>query len=293
MKLWGVVVFSLFTSCVMADGIRTAIMIPNWTIQSSESLYYGTRLKSQYQLWNLLDGDSRTTWVYNSLDYRKQKGFGINTAPEYRIEFSARKPTAVDELRIQIGYQKSMDLFLANSRPSKVEIWGRSRGIGRKLLRTIEVKDEMGWKSIKIPKQTYEAISVSIVGIKRGTVDDLCVSEMMLRCDGENLTKMPPCVFYTKGGDTPGVSLYSPERKVIAHNWLEFSLPEFSPNGRLVAGGAERKLWVIDLYSAKIIKSLPDVSTVFIKWLDNRRVAFQQEFFGKGSQKHKSITVKL
>jgi len=260
---------------------------PGWEVSTSENLWVGSRHTS-YPLWNLFDNDPKTTWVYSGLDYPKATTVqGMEFPGEYWIHLSSDKPVLIDELRLWNGYQKSDKHFFKNSRISEVQIfsdpqalWQSNSGKTIKPVRTLQLKDSPGAKSIILPSRKYKDIILKITKIQRGAIDDLCLSEIGLRFKGKNVLPVPKVFSYTAGdecgcGDT-GV-LRSMKGKVFGTFSGESRNHEpFSPSGKFFANLNETSIWIVDLRTLKVVYTRPIPKNNYgnIAWIAPNRVKY-------------------
>ncbi len=194
---------------IWADRINTRVETPDWSVESSECIWAGARHTS-YPLWHLMDGRPETAWAFSGLAYPKltpeAKSAGVTE--EFWIRFVPARPTAIDELRIMNGYNKSDAHFFRNSRVTEIKIfdsypyeYSASGDVLRTPVRTVALSDKPGMKSVRVPKKRYTELYVLFSGITKGQIDDLCVSEMMPRSGGRDLITYRGVMLFGYGSD--------------------------------------------------------------------------------------------
>ncbi|MBA3726462.1 MAG: hypothetical protein H0W86_08420, partial [Armatimonadetes bacterium] len=273
MRLWLTTCLVLLGHACFGDGLGHAVVTPDWTIETSEDLANGTRGKGSYPVWQLVDRDPRTAWVYRANDYPKPKNeHRQNFAGNYWIKFEPSGSVWLDELRIRPGYQKTPSLWRKNSRPTQIQVFDRLpmewndavKGwfLG-KPMRTVDLADSMDEKSVRLPKRKYAELYVVFSKIERGAVDDLCISEMMPRAGGKDVIQPLTSFMYSIGSDC-GCSgafwLTKPNGQKVATADYEYPRFSFSPDGRYVAGITDAdnrppRVWVAELARGKVVWS--------------------------------------
>jgi tetratricopeptide (TPR) repeat protein len=123
----------------------------------------GTR--KQYSVRNLFDGDRQTAWVPDNED-------PIGEWISIRLE----KTGSLSGITVNNGYNKSTELFYANSRVRVLRI-EYPDGSNTK----ITLEDKMGPQKISLRKSKVDSIRFYIEDIYKGTkYPDLCISELKL-----------------------------------------------------------------------------------------------------------------
>lgn len=92
------------------------------------------------------------------------------------------------KLKIRNGYQKSDALYLANSRPSKLELFinidpNKKSGLEKVIpFSILTLEDKMGWQEYSFPiNQDLRSITLKIKSIYQGTkYDDTCISDLQI-----------------------------------------------------------------------------------------------------------------
>ncbi len=266
--LWFILAITASFQFAFGDGYNQTVILPGWTVETSER-ELPHRKPTKYPLWNLMDGNPKTTWVYGAQDYPKPIVKSDSLIPGYYyVAFRPDQPAMLDELRIMIGYNKSRDLYYRNSRPIEIAIfdefpytWGEPPSKFRvKPVRRLHLSDQPGDKSIKLPKKRYSALYVVFTTIAKGAIDDLCVSEITPRMGGVRAIPTPSSFLYTPGtGDDCGcgasLTLTTRFGKKLAVANNEDPRYSFSPNGRFLAGfkanSNSTNIWVYDLNSGR------------------------------------------
>ena len=279
-----------------SDTIPTEVRVPGWKISSSESLWVGSKGPS-YPLWQLIDSDPTTTWRYSGKDYPKPAEIdGIRLNGDYFIVFQPDSPVAVDEISIVNGYGKSQDLFHKNSRVASVQILDHvhyrdetQADVNRATVKRFTLQDSTSPQSIKLKSKRYKAITVRIAGITKGSVDDLCISEIDLRFKGKSVLHRSNLLVYTKG-DECGCggtgTLLSWSGKLVAKLRGESNYnSSFNPSGSRFAAVDGDQLWVADVNSAKIVKCHRTPKGTFFEswhWIsDHKLLVHVQDKTGK------------
>lgn len=234
-------------SCIAsADEVRTGMHIPGWTIETSESLWVGHNGPGNYPVWQLFDNHPETTWCFRGLGYpHPTKREGMELSNEPFIYLMPDKPVEIDEIRLMNGYNKSEKLYYQNSRALEIQIfdhqvWGGRLDLDEKPIRTVTLSDRPGWKSIRLPKRKYEMLTIKVTGIKRGPINDLCLSELMPRDGGRDVIQRPNSFMYTEGQDNYDDGWFMNwNGRHIARFSSEGYLGTYNPAGTLYANGDE------------------------------------------------------
>lgn len=296
---------------VLADSIPTSIQTGKWTVETSEGIWAGSRHTS-YPIWNMLDGRADTAWVFSGLAYptlsEEERGMGLRN--EIYVRLKPDRPVVIDELRLMNGYNKSDDLYFKNSRITEVKIyaedpWDYPNGdpVLRKPLRTVQLSDAPGMKSIVIPKRKYGELWVLVTGVKKGPVDDLCISEMMPRAGGRDLVALGGVMQYSLGSDcgcsNTGAIYASDGRKLSEFDHSERLFESKSPDKRTLAIlDPYQRLVVIDIATGRILarKSVLPATRENgtyvggMSWVDNRRIRYSVE--RKNKSREETIRVR-
>lgn len=287
------------SSLAHADGWGHLAQTQEWIIESSEQLNEGTRGDGRYPVWQLVDNNPRTAWVYRAKDYPLGQQSRKPSGESLWIKFEPASARWIDEIRIRPGYQKSKELWSLNSRPVQIQIFDRhprewdefGSEVTVKPMRTVDLRDAMDEKSIWIPRRKYNVLYVAFSCVKRGAVDDLCVSELAPRSGGRDIVSLPAAFLHSDGSDCGcGGSYWLTTRsgRPIAEADYEYPRIEFSPNRDLVAGVKHDKrgvlIWVGDLLAGSVVWSrrIPKSEQVGeVKWTGRRRLAVTYGHYGR------------
>lgn len=193
-------------SAAFADGwSQTVVTSSNLRIESSERMGPDGLIPKRYAypLHQMLDRNPRTTWVLKDPGYPKPRRIrDWDYLAQYFIEIQKDKGVFTDELRLRLGYHKSERLYRLNSRPLGIEVYDEYPFMDKrpKPIRKVKFRDRMEEKAVWLPGRKYQQLYIVFTDIKRGAVDDLCISEMELRDSGRRLIRQDPYL-YSTGSD--------------------------------------------------------------------------------------------
>lgn len=262
-----VIALVLMLGCLpcWADHVDTCIEWRDWSISSNENLYTGKVKHTSHPLTYLVDGDTKTAWVFSG-DKARIKAEGLWTEPgkkepgTFRESINIRGATVADSLWIMNGYNKSPEVFRRNNRITQVSIYRKG-----KLLKTANLKDRMGWHRIALPRQPIWNMQIVFTGIRKGTDDDTCISEISLY-DGKRKIdfNLPKMVLYTDGDECGCGTEYSVMTRA-GKQMFTSTVDEdhdWNPSGRLLAGTHVSKdgrtsIWAVDVVKGKVIRNKP------------------------------------
>lgn len=154
----------------------TSAQVKNWYVSSSEvpgAQDRTSRRWPHFKLPHLLDGDSKTPWVFRGQGQKNV--FEPTWGSRFALSLEATKPVVLDEIRLMNGYNKRPDLFYRNDRVVQVGI-----AINGKKVKTAFLSDKMGWHAVSIPRQKVETMVIEFVGVRKGKGpdNDVCLSEL-------------------------------------------------------------------------------------------------------------------
>jgi hypothetical protein len=272
-RLFSVLLMLVVASPVFADYVPTYIKWNGWVIKSSEdgNIHEG---QNRYPLTYLFDGDPTTAWVFRGPRESETRHFEWKS--RYGIALNPSKPVQIDGIRIMNGYNKSQELFLKNNRFLRMSI-----RLDGKLVKTVSLSDKMGWHTVSLPKQKVSEIELYFTQIRRGKIDDVCVSGLELLGRGKPLPmNMPNAVLYSLGsscgcGSNP--SFITLRGKRLAEDFMtEGEGVEWSPNKRYVASIDRYKgkdsVWIGDFERAKVKRYAGFRKVSSLSWEGNRRL---------------------
>lgn len=276
-----VVVLLALVAFAAADHVRTGIRFPGWRIETPEDIYL-RKGPVEYPIQNLIDGRPDTAWVYRGPDYPEAAmADGVRYYGFYYVTFTPEAPVELDELRIQNGYNKSERLYRLNTRATQIQIYeaeGDFNGVWQNPVRTVDLSDKLGTKSIRLPRRKYRVLTIRFSGLTKGRVDDLAISEIDLRSGGKSVLAKPK-VFTSTKGDECGCGgesiLQNAKGRTIARISGENSYgSSFNSRGDLYAGVDRQSVWVADLRTQRVIRRrrFPESVWPTIQWLDARKL---------------------
>ncbi len=268
------------------DALYARIAWPNASVEASatgepDAAGDPTRRVS-YPLTYLLDGDVATTWAYPT-------GVAAKNANPPRLSFTFDSVT-FDSVRIVNGYNKSDDTWTRNSRAAAVRLkWDENTPRMTGGEKTARLSDKRDWHVISVPRRAYSSLDLFITDVKAGTAhNDLCISEIAFY-DGVRKVdlKMPAAVLfgYFKGDEVYPEYLMNRRGDLLATSDApEGGEPEWSANGRYVAGWDGKSVWVADARTARAVRRVfpfvaaaksglnTENSDVSLRWKNNRTV---------------------
>ncbi|BCM93206.1 hypothetical protein IAD21_05094 [Abditibacteriota bacterium] len=229
----------------------TSVNWQDWSIKSNEMRWLGVSHNGM-PLYNLVDGDSKTAWVWSGLGGRVEK---YRRGPKNLI-FIREKPFWVDEVRILSGYAKNAALWKRNNRIKTLSIsrngdegatWGREATP----IKTVSLRDARGWHRILLPRREVLSVGLNILDEYKGRDNDLCVSEIEFYNRGRKIDFHMPRVVISLDGAEDSVSnedfdaiqkqprnkIHFPDGVVDRRSGQVISsvdselLPDFSPDG--------------------------------------------------------------
>lgn len=297
MALLGLLAFCGRAASACGTG-PTSINWGTWRVSSSEKLYSGY-VHTSYPLTYLFDDDPRTAWVFSGTGKCWRDGETGFWKSRYAVLITPVAPLEVDEVRIMNGYNRSRALFQRNNRVVQMKISADGAidgngGSSSKLVKTVALKDSMGWHSVSIPRRRLQSLMLSFIGIKRGRDNDVCVSGIELYNRGRKIDmRMPKAVHFDAGGIDDGCRPIAPYRKdshllsvrdnvpLVRNDWYELGM-QWSPSGRFACSSVEdskgKSLWVADAEQGKVIyrAKMPVVKNFYltgVRWLGRGKLA--------------------
>lgn len=284
---WGVWAVLATAGVSRADYVPTEISWPGWRVASSENLFLG-RSHTSYPLTHLFDGKPETAWVFSGnrpqrlKDPKQADSLTLPQEGRFILTIRPDKPVEMDSLRLLNGYARSRDLYEKNSRASELLVTvngdncvgvgvsdaGKPRAVKAAL------RDTTDWQAVAFPRAAVAVLTIEITGVRKGRVDDLCVSELELWCGGRKIEMaMPGVVRFTRGDDCgcgctwsmirrDGTPIVSDDTGEMGDEMsVEQAVP--SADGRRIAGVSVRPkdnvktLWVVNTETGGLLLSRP------------------------------------
>ncbi len=249
-------VLFLLTMQSFARAAPSSVWWPQWKVHSSEELHSDKKYSS-YPSPLMLDGDTKTAWVYSA----KSKQYDKNVfASRYGFVFTPSTPIPLNALRIMNGQNLSRARFLANHRFLKIRVT-LNLSDGKKVITSAKLTDAMGWHLVKLPRHKVESLKVELLDFKRGNSkdSDVCISELELRDNSKKLEwHLPRAVMFWDGLEGCGASLLiSRYGKSLTGIATDIGYKDkWSSSGQYVAGyaGGDNYVWIADVWKGEVLR---------------------------------------
>jgi hypothetical protein len=279
----------------LADHDPSSISWKGWRVASSENLFAGEDKHGLYPLTYLFDGDPKTAWFFSgNFDERKwdkKVPEGFPWDGRVIITILPDNPIELDSIRIMNGCNESKEVYFENSRIGEVLITINGENyLGAKedkepFVMRAQLPDRMGWHTVAFERRKARVLTIEATVIRKGEMDDACISELELYSDGKKIDMaIPGVVRFSKGSECGCFSEYYIIRRdgtaIVADNCNEMGeglsddMAVWSQDRKRVAGIAFGKqtttLWVVDSESGHVVftKPLPAGPIAEIKWKD-------------------------
>lgn len=276
-KMLGVLITLSAPSLACGYG-PTHIEWNGWQLSSSEDLWAGRKYHS-YPLYNLVDSNPQTAWVWSGngkcYEYTEKK-YPSDIEAKHWLSLSSYKPIAADALWIRTGFDKSNALWKRNNRVAKLRLKctnGRDEEFPPK---TVVLSDKRGWHQISLPTTGKVAsLKIELLDFYCGRDDDVALSEVALYHHGHKLDwRLPAAVVVDDGlGEAcraePTLAKAKPQpphfvslfthQSVFTPSALDERGIDWSESGRYASGhsfyarGQQQKVWVFDTKSKRLL----------------------------------------
>lgn len=263
-----------------------------WKIETSENLYSGRKYNS-YPLFNLVDGDPKTAWVFSGTGKcwdTIKKQVRLKEEPSFLLILSSKSPIQADELWIRTGFDKSDALWKRNNRVKRMEVTaylqhGKSPTTWKK---NVSLTDTRGWHKIALPQGEIQSLTLNLEEFYRGTDNDIALSELALYRNGKKLDwQLPATVLVDDGSQDDGCGLdpnkpnikpqlqglvsVQSKKSVLLLDYSELERV-WSESGRYVAGvsydetakGEKSRIWLFDAQHQKLLWRKPAINARFV-----------------------------
>jgi len=182
-RWWMLLIALILCATVKADGYFSAVQWPGWRIETDEDA-----LGWRYPVTNMLDGNPRTTWVYDkTLSYQMDvtfpgSQFRHGASKRLTVRTDDQRQVAIDGLGIINGYAKSRDIYRRNNRirSLSVTLYGKD---GRTTV--YQLNESLKLQRITFAPTAITGLELRFPKIDAGPDDDLCISELVLFSHGK------------------------------------------------------------------------------------------------------------
>lgn len=206
----------LFASIsVFADTHSPVILLPNIKITSSELFTE----KNKYPLYNLIDKNSNTTWVFKTSNINQSNIF---------INIEVIDDDLIKYIRLINGFSKSENLYFANNRIIQIGLT-----IDNNNKSIIDLKETLDFQDIELNKSTKSLI-MSILKVNKGRKYlDICISELeLLDSNKNNILDKYNYFIFNESGEYSDIYIYDKKINKYFHSNKEgITGYGFSPNG--------------------------------------------------------------
>jgi hypothetical protein len=243
--LISLIVMAACLPALAEGGWNTFIEWRGWRISSNEGLWAGHK-HTAYPLTYLVDGDPNTAWVFSGTEAAVKDYKYYHHEPYHQwIEIDGH--AYADSIRIMNGYNRSPELFARNNRITQIKLI-----INDKTVKTVDLSDKMGWHEISFPRRLCHSIKLVFTGIRKGSDNDTCISELALYDMGTKIDfALPKMVLYSTG-ETGDADAFDNNFIMTASGKIVFrmdddTLPVWSPSRRRIAFADSRKsgeIWI-------------------------------------------------
>ena len=226
MKALALLLVLATAACALGDRIETGWHWGNWTVETGEELFWGSKHTS-YPAMYLFDDDPKTAWVFSGLMQQDVERHGWGT-PEDRasirqqiaeeekslgsrfwITIRTESPVTLDGVEIMNGYNKSEEVFRKNRRVTGFQIWlgdhWQDPESKQKPHKTGKLPDAMGWHRINFPRlklQASDSITIRLTDFTGQDSLDVALSGLRLLKKGKPIVfHTPEIVDFTTGAD--------------------------------------------------------------------------------------------
>ncbi len=276
-------------AAAFADHQPTAIRWPGWTLSSGEETWAGA-IHGSYPLQYLIDGDPATAWVFSGKPSLAHAGIDTKLADRRYLALASEEPVRIDGIRLMNGYNKSEEVFFRNDRVIELEVWNTATD---KRLAKAKLPDARGWHTIRFPAVRTSNIRLKFTGLAPGVERDLCISELRLTHQGQDISfQMPSAILSTSGSDcgcgTTWDVVSRRDTLIARGSGGESPDPVFSSDGRFVAGYDQTpkslRFWLVDLAAGKSVytqtlfeqtREKPKWYPSQLEWTSRRTVQFE------------------
>jgi len=184
-----------FVACtVYGDMQSPKLLFPNLSITTSERSY----TENEYPLYQLVDKNLKTTWVFNAYDYKGAEKKQIRPEDIY-LSFECLGSKMIKTVKIINGYSKSEDLYKKNNRITRIFIQDDNDAVY-----SYDLEEILSLQEIVLPRP-LRSFRIVASEIRQGSkYDDTCISEIMfLDESGEEILVDKEYFIYSSGGEYP------------------------------------------------------------------------------------------
>lgn len=264
-----VIFFICLSSQVYADPTHQTLIFPNMKITSSEKS--DDELNNKYRLYQLIDNNLKTTWVFNKRKYYEKVH---NKKEDIWLKFESLNTDKIKSVELINGYSKSDILYKDNNKIIKVLVETELDKY------VIDLKESMLFQKIILPHPSKK-VKITVLDFKKGCkYDDTCISEVRLyNQSNQNMLNTNQFFIHIDSGEYPYYTILDKKLNKISSPYTE-GIREvgFSPKGdkiyfiynELDAGSGTG----FDIYYTTINRyhHFFDKPVYTIEWINNSKV---------------------